>query len=52
MRYLFDPTYFLIIIGMAFAGYAQWKVKSTFSKYSEWETSKGTTGRQVAQAIL
>ena len=50
MRYLFDPTYFLIIIGMAFAGYAQWKVKSTFSKYSEWETSKGTTGRQVAQA--
>ena len=52
MRYLFDPTYFLIIIGMAFAGYAQWKVKSTFSKCSEWETSKGTTGHQVAQAIL
>lgn len=52
MRFLFDPTYILVIIGMAFAGYAQWKVTSTFRKYSDWDTENGTTGRQAAQTIL
>lgn len=50
--YYMDPTYILVIIGAGIAMYAQHKVTSTFAKYSEWETSFGVTGNQVARDIL
>ena len=45
---------YLIIVGPAFllAMYAQYKVKSTFSHYSQIPNSRGLTGAEVAQAIL
>lgn len=50
---IIDPL-FLIIVGPAFllALWAQYKVKSTFNKYSEIGTSSGMTGAEVAQSIL
>ena len=49
----FDPMYFLII-GPAFliALFAQFRVKSTFAKYSKVAPSSGYSGAQAAQAIL
>ncbi|GMU23065.1 MAG: hypothetical protein AMXMBFR13_31480 [Phycisphaerae bacterium] len=49
----FDPWYFIILgPGLLLAMYAQWKVRSTFSRASEIPAARGMTGRQVAQAIL
>lgn len=50
--FYFDQTYFLVIIGMALVMFAQWKVKSTFAKYSEWMSERGLTGQQAAELIL
>lgn len=49
----FDPLYWLMIgAGLALSLWAQFRVKSTFSKYSRMATSSGMTGAQVAQRIL
>jgi hypothetical protein len=49
----FDPFYWLVIgIGMVLSLWAQFKVKSTFSKFSQVATRSGLTGAQVAQRIL
>jgi Zn-dependent membrane protease YugP len=49
----FDPLYFIIIgPGILLALYATWKVKSTFSKYSEVPISTGYSGAQVAAELL
>lgn len=50
--YYFDSTYFLILIGMMLVMYAQWKVKSTFAKYSEFPTQRNISGREAAEYIL
>lgn len=50
--FFFDPTMVLLIPGMILAGWAQWKVKSTFSKYSEYDSRGGLTAAQIAQDIL
>ncbi|MBD3949210.1 zinc metallopeptidase [Tuanshanicoccus lijuaniae] len=51
-NYGFDTTYFLVIIGAMLVMYAQTRVKSTFNKFSEWETTNRVTGRQAAQTLL
>lgn len=48
----FDPTYVLVMIGAAIAGWASMHVQSTFAKYNQWETAARTTGREMAQQIL
>ena len=49
----FDPMYLLFMLpGVALAMWAQWRVKSTFGRYSQVATRKGWTGAQIAQAIL
>ncbi|MGX7109154.1 zinc metallopeptidase [Facklamia miroungae] len=50
--FYFDSTYFLVIIGMAIVMYAQWKVKSTFAKYSELMSESNITGHEAAELIL
>lgn len=50
--YGFDNTYILILIAMGISMIAQRWVSSTFNKYSEWQTSKGITGKQAAEVIL
>ena len=50
--YGFDPLYFLILISVVIAMVAQYKVKSTYSKYSRVRSDLGLTGAQAAQKIL
>lgn len=47
-------SHYLIFIGIPFffGMWAQWRVKSAFSKYAKVPTSGGRTGAQVAQQIL
>lgn len=47
-----DPTMILLIPAMILAFYAQWKVQSTYKKYSEIRSASGRTGREVAELIL
>lgn len=48
----YDPTFILLIPALLLALYAQWKVKSTYKKYSQVPCSRGYTGGQVARYIL
>ncbi len=48
----YDPTYFLIILGVVITLIAQVKLKSTFSKYSTVRNMRGLTGREAAERIL
>jgi Zn-dependent membrane protease YugP len=50
--YGFDPTMILLIPGLILAGWAQWKVKATFSKFSEYDARSGMTADQIARDIL
>ena len=50
--FFFDPTMVLLIPGIILAGWAQWKVKSTFRKYSKYDARIGLTAGQIAQDIL
>lgn len=50
--FFFDPTMVIVIPGFILAMWAQYKVKGTFSKYSEYMSSSGMTADQVARAIL
>lgn len=47
-----DPTMVLLIPAMILAFYAQWKVQSTYAKFSEVASASGRTGREIAQLIL
>lgn len=42
----------LLVASMAFAGYAQMKVSSTFDKFSKINNSRGLTGADAAQQVL
>lgn len=49
----FDPLYFVFMLpAIAFVMFAQWKVTSTFKKFSEVPARGRKTGAQVAQEIL
>ena len=49
--YYFDPTYFLLIIGMILSMAASARVKSTFSIYSRVRSASGLTGAEAARRI-
>jgi Zn-dependent membrane protease YugP len=48
----FDPTFFLVLIGIGITLLASLRVKSTFSKYSRVRSRSGLTGAQAAEKIL
>lgn len=48
----YDPTYFLVIIGVVLCLIASGKVKTTFAKYSKVRSMSGLTGAQTAERIL
>jgi len=50
--FYYDWTMVLILPGLIFSIWAQWKVKSTYSKYSRVGTRSGLSGAQVAARIL
>ena len=51
-RYLFDPTYMLVIIGAVLCLIASAKVKSTYAKYQRVRSVSGLTGAMAAERIL
>ncbi len=48
----FDPTYFLVLIGVVLSLIASGRVKSTFSKYANVRNSRGITGAEAAEQVL
>lgn len=46
------PTMLLLLVVMAFSLYAQFKVQSTFGRFSQVGASSGLTGAQVARRLL
>lgn len=48
----FDPTYFLIIIGVVISLIASAMVRTTFAKYDRVRAKSGMTGRDVAERLL
>jgi uncharacterized protein len=52
MPFFYDPTFLMLLPALAFALWTQWKVKSTFQRYSREPSQAGYTGAQVARQIL
>ena len=53
MLWGFDPLYFILVIPcIIISVIAQYKVKSTYKKYSQVRNTRGLTGAQAAQEIL
>lgn len=50
--FYYDPTYYLIIIGVLLSLAASAIVRSTFAKYSRVRSLSGMTGAQAAERIL
>src|SRR5205809_6881492 len=48
----YDPTFLFLIPAMIFAFWAQWKVQSTYQRYSRVPASNGRTGREIALGIM
>lgn len=48
----YDPTYFLIVIGVVISLLASAKVKSTFARYQRVPNHSGMTGREAAERVL
>ncbi len=50
--YWYDYTYLLLVPALLFGLYAQFKVNSTYSRYSKVQNSHGWTAAEVARKIL
>ncbi len=50
--FMFDETLLVLIPAMLFAFWAQWRVKSTFSKYAKIPNRRWMTGADAARAVL
>ncbi len=47
-----DGTFLILIPALLLAAYAQFKVRSTFSRFSQVRTARGLTGAEVAAELL
>lgn len=52
MYYYMDPTYLLIIAGVALSMLASYRVKSVYGKYGQIRSRIGLTGKEAAERIL
>jgi hypothetical protein len=51
--FLWDPRYFIIALpALLLAFYAQWRVRSTYQKYSRQPNHRGLSGFEVARILL
>ena len=50
--FFFDPTYIFLLPAFAFAMWAQWRVQSTYRRWSEVRASAGMSGRDMARSIM
>lgn len=48
----YDPTYFLVLIGVILSLVASARVKGTFNKYSQMRNNRGMTGAEAAEQVL
>jgi uncharacterized protein len=49
---LFDPTYLMVLPALAFSFWAQFKVKSTYARWSQVPATRGLEGKDIARTIL
>lgn len=49
---MFDPVWVIVLPAIALAIYAQWKVQSTYSRYSNVEVARRLTAEDAARRIL
>lgn len=52
MYWMWDPTYFLIVVGVILSMAASAMVHSSFSKYNRVRSASGLTGAETARRIL
>ena len=52
MFMFFDRTMFIVLPALAFAIWAQFKVRSTYEKFARVRAGNGLTGQQMAAAIM
>lgn len=52
MPLFYDPTFLLLIPALLFAMWAQFRVKSTFAKYSDIAARRGVTADHVSRTLL
>jgi Zn-dependent membrane protease YugP len=50
--FFWDPTLILLVPALLLSIYAQWKVSSTFNRYSKVPSGRGLTGEQGARLLL
>ena len=50
--FFWDPTYFLVLIGVIICSIASAKVRSTYNRYNRVRSSSGMTGAQAAERTL
>ncbi len=50
--FMYDPSWLILLPAMAFAIYAQWKVKSTYKRYLNVEVLRSVTAEGAARRIL
>ena len=50
--FFYDPTYFLVIIGLLLAAFASYGVQAAFKKYSNVKSYRHYTGFDAARKIL
>lgn len=51
--YMYDPSYLILVLPfIALAAYSQFKVSSTYSKYSQVDNTRNLTGAEIARIIL
>lgn len=50
--FYFDSTFIILIPALIISAWAQYKVSSTFNKYSNYRSMNGYTGAQVARMLL
>ena len=50
--FFWDSTMLLLVPALLFGVWAQWKIKSTFKRYSKIPSNSGMTGYQVAKKLL
>jgi hypothetical protein len=50
--YFWDPTFIILIPALLLAGWAQFRVQSTFAKYSKVASSRRITAAELAATLL
>jgi Zn-dependent membrane protease YugP len=52
LPFFFGPSLLILLPALAFAIYAQWKVRSTYARYARVESGRGITAESVARHLL